>query len=138
MCRRVELLHSGLRAIAVSLTPTPVSDISGRNVAMFTTAPESAGAVFMRRAAELGAELVLLSHELARRDALRRDVAAAVERGADTFVVEIKAAGIDVVAEAADQHGVDVVFLDNPPAPHDQAIDIDAELEKLVLEAAGA
>jgi cyclic 2,3-diphosphoglycerate synthetase len=136
MCGRVELLRAGRRAIAVSLTPTPVSDISGRNVAMFTTAPASAGPVFMRRAAELGAELVLLSHELARRDTLRADVAAAVERGADCFVVEIKAAGIDVVAEAAAQHGIDVVFLDNPPVPHDSSIDLDSVLAQVALDAA--
>lgn len=138
MCRRVEFTHTGKRALPVSLTPTTVSDISGLSVAAFTTAPEYAGPVFMRRFAQLGADLRLLSHNLARRDLLRADVECAVERGATCFVVEIKAAGIDVVAEAADRHGIDIVFLDNPPSPHDPDVDLDAVLAAIALEAASS
>lgn len=137
MCTRVELLHPNLQAVAVSLVATPVEDVAGRSIAVFTTAPESIGPTLMRRFDALGADLQLLSHSLASRDELRRDVNRAVERGVECFVVEIKAAGIDVVAEAAAGHGIDVVFLDNPPFPHDDSLDLDALLTQVCLDVAG-
>jgi len=78
---------------------------------------------------------VLVSSALARRDELRDDIERALELGVDTFAVEIKAAGIDVVAEAADAHGIRVTFLDNPPAAHDADVDLDGALTTLALAA---
>lgn len=136
MVARVESEY-GIRAVAVRLNPTPVSDVAGRSVAAFTTAPEHVGERLVTNLRAAGAKLVLVSHNLARRNELRRDIARAVESGADTFVVEIKAAAIDSVAEAADEHGVDVVFLDNPPVTHDTSFDLDALLADQVRAVIG-
>ena len=38
---------------------------------------------------------------------------------------------IDVVAEVADEYGIDVIFLDNVPVAHDPHVDLDAVLQTL-------
>jgi len=73
--------------------------LEGR-VAVFT-----AGA---RDVSQLGAEVVHVSTNLANRDALRSDLV-----DADTYLIELKAAAIDVVAEHALSHGIHVVLADN-------------------------
>jgi cyclic 2,3-diphosphoglycerate synthetase len=127
-----------LRAITASLVPTPVGDVHGRRVAAFTTAPPEIAPIVTRELEARGADVALVSCALARRDELAADLALAVERGVDAFVVEIKAAAIDAVAEAADAAGIDVVFLDNVPAPHEPGVDLDALLRELADEALAA
>ena len=61
-----------------------------------------------------GAEVVLVSADLADRGAPGADVARAA-READVFLCEIKAAAVDVVAEAAAAAGRELVFCDNEP-----------------------
>jgi cyclic 2,3-diphosphoglycerate synthetase len=121
--------------IPTVLRPRPVEDVSGRRVALFTTAPESA---LERVAAHLrdehAVELVHVSGNLARRDRLRAELPAI---DADVFLVEIKAAAIDVVAEAASERGIDVVFADNDVRPIEGDDDLDAVLRRLAAEAAG-
>ena len=57
-----------------------------------------------------GAEVAAVSGALSDRARLRADL----ERiEAEVFLVEIKAAAIDVVAEEAVRRGVDIVFVDN-------------------------
>ncbi len=135
MARQVMREHPGTHALSVRLEPTPISDISGQRCAVFTSAPAEAMSVFERRIIECGADPVLISSELANRDHLRRDVDRALDMGVDAFVVEIKAAGIDVVAEAADAAEISVVFLDNPPCSNDPDIDLDGELVLLAARA---
>ena len=48
------------------------------------------------------------------------------------YLVEIKAAGIDVVADTARSRGVEVVFADNDPVPLPGEPDLDRELAALV------
>jgi cyclic 2,3-diphosphoglycerate synthetase len=55
-------------------------------------------------------EVVFASQNLADRGGLARDLEQAQ---ADVYVVELKAAAIDVVAEHAEAHGVDVVLAAN-------------------------
>jgi cyclic 2,3-diphosphoglycerate synthase len=120
--------------VAASLRPKPVTSIEGRRVAFFTTAPESA---HPRLASHLrdahGAAEVFVSGNLARRDALRTDLAGV---GADTYLVEIKAAAIDVVAEAAAERGILVVFADNEVVPLPGEADLEAEVDALAEAAA--
>jgi len=71
-------------------------------VAVFTAGPVST--------THLDAEIVHVSRNLADRDALRGELA---ELDADTYLVELKAAAIDVVAEHALARGARVVFADN-------------------------
>jgi cyclic 2,3-diphosphoglycerate synthetase len=115
--------------------PRPAADVSGRRVAFFTTAPESALArVASHLREEHGAELVHVSGNLARRELLRAELETI---DADVFLVEIKAAAIDVVAAAASERGVEVVFADNEVRPVEGADDLDGALRRLAAEAVG-
>jgi cyclic 2,3-diphosphoglycerate synthase len=80
----------------------PVSPLQGKRVAVFTTGPAPVD--------DLDADVVAVSRNLANRPRLAEDLAAT---DADVYVVEIKAAAIDLVAEAALQRGVEVVFAEN-------------------------
>jgi cyclic 2,3-diphosphoglycerate synthase len=88
--------------VGFSLRLRPVRELRGRRVAVFTTGPAPVD--------HLDAEIVLVSRNLADRAALRQDLDSV---DAEVYVVEIKAAAIDVVAEAAAARGVDLVFADN-------------------------
>ena len=107
-------------AIAATLRLRPVETIEGR-VAVFT-----AGAT---DASHLDADVVHCSASLANRDQLREELAS-VE--ADTYVVEVKAAAIDVVAEHARAAGKRVVLAGNDVV----APGLDEALLELVPEAA--
>jgi cyclic 2,3-diphosphoglycerate synthase len=116
--------------IACVLRPRPTESVEGRRVAFFTTAPEDAHDVLAEHLrSEHGADLVGVSGNLARRDSLRRDLG---RLEADVYLVEIKAAAIDVVAEEASRRGVDVVFADNDVRPLPDQPDFDEELRRLV------
>ena len=80
-----------------------------------------------------GADVVLVSTGLADRRRLALDVARAAKE-ADVFLTEIKAAAVDVVAEAAAAAGRELVFCDNEPVAGDG--DLGAlvdELERLAV-----
>jgi cyclic 2,3-diphosphoglycerate synthetase len=101
-----------LEVVETILRPRPVEPVEGRRVAFFSTAPEPIHARLREHLEEEhGADVVLVSGNLSRRDALRADLERAGD--ADVFLVEIKAAAIEVVAEAAAEARVDVVFADN-------------------------
>jgi cyclic 2,3-diphosphoglycerate synthetase len=118
--------------VPVELRPRPVEPVAGRRVAFFSTAPVAVHETLARYLEDQhGAEVAHISGNLARREALRAEL----ERiDAEVFLVEIKAAAIDVVAEAALARGSELVFADNelvPSAGHD----LDAELLSLAPEA---
>jgi len=96
--------------IAVGFRPRPLASIDGKRVAYFTTAAPSA---HQRLAADLsgyGAEVVHVSGNLADRPALQRELETV---DADVYLTEIKAAGIDVVAEAGARRGIEIVLAAN-------------------------
>jgi cyclic 2,3-diphosphoglycerate synthetase len=62
---------------------------------------------------EHGAEVTLVSGNLARREELRAELDSPAARTAEVYLVEIKAAAIDVVVEAAADREIPVVFSDN-------------------------
>ena len=66
-----------------------------------------------------------ISGNLADREALRADLE---QVDAEVFVVELKAAAIDVVAEAALARGVDVVLAANDVVPLTSDMDLDERL----------
>lgn len=79
----------------------PMNELEGR-VAVFTTGPAPVD--------HLDADVVHVSRNLARRDELRREL----ERvDADTYLVELKAAAIDLVAEHAVARGARIVLAEN-------------------------
>ena len=97
---------------------------AGARVALFTTAARECA----------GVEPVVVSSNLARRDALAADLDRAVVEGCDVFLTELKAAAIDTVARRARDQGARVVFVRNRPVGVDG--DLDAALVKLYSDAA--
>jgi cyclic 2,3-diphosphoglycerate synthase len=80
----------------------PATPLAGRRTAVFTTGAE--------RVDHLDADVVHLSTNLARRNVLRDELASV---DAEVYLVELKAAAIDVVAEAALERGAEVVLAEN-------------------------
>ena len=80
----------------------PIAPLQGRRVAVFTTGAAPTD--------HLDAEVVSVSRNLANRALLSEDLERA---DADVYLVEIKAAAIDLVAVAAQARGVPVVFAEN-------------------------
>ena len=97
--------------------PRPAQPVRGRRVAFFTTAPRrtTCRCSCAHLAEEYGAEVVLASSDLAEAARRWRRPCARAAREADVFLTEIKAAAIDVVAEARPPAGREIVFCDNEP-----------------------
>jgi cyclic 2,3-diphosphoglycerate synthetase len=104
--------------VPAELQLRPAAPLAGRRVAVFTTGPAPTE--------YLDGELVAVSRNLADRAKLREDLARTPD--ADVYLVEIKAAAIDVVAEVAAERGVEVVFADNEVV----APELDAAILSLV------
>ena len=92
-------LISDVVIVAPELRLRPTSPLEGR-VAVFTAGGSDVS--------QLGADVVHVSTNLGNRDALRADLV-----DADTYLVELKGAAIDVVAEHALARGIDVVIAAN-------------------------
>jgi len=88
--------------LTADLRLRPVTPVHGRRVAVFTTGPATTDGV--------DADVVSVSRNLANRTLLREELA---RTDAEVYLVEIKAAAIDVVAEAALERGAEVVFAEN-------------------------
>jgi cyclic 2,3-diphosphoglycerate synthetase len=116
--------------VASVLRPRPASDVRGRTVAYFCTAPASGhGPLAAHLEREHGAVVVHVSGNLANRAALA-DELARVE--ADVFLVELKAAAIDVVAEFALGQKADIVLAANDIVP----VPAEGVLDEMLLEMA--
>jgi len=88
--------------VAAELRLRPAESLRGRRTAVFTTGPAPTD--------DLDAEIVHVSRNLARREELREEL----ERvEAEVYLVELKAAAVDVVAEAALARGAEVVLAAN-------------------------
>ena len=132
--RQVESVRAAVLAsrpdatvIATVLRPHPNEPIEGERVALFTTA----GAAIHDRLAgflrdDHGADVTAVVGSLSDRTALAADLDSPGVRAADTYLIEIKAAAIDVVAEAAQERGARVVFCDNRPRSIANKTDLDA------------
>jgi cyclic 2,3-diphosphoglycerate synthase len=116
-----ELIRSikDVRVVPATLRLRPEEPLAGRRVAVFTTGPAPTE--------HLDAEVVHVSRSLANRTRLREELEAL---DADVYLVELKAAAIDVVAETALERGVQVVLAGNDVV----APDLDeAVLERLTV-----
>ena len=117
--------------VATVLRPRPAADVEGRTVAYFCTAPPSGHAVLAAHLEnEHGARVTHVSGNLADREALREELAR-VE--AEVFLVELKAAAIDVVAEFASARGGAIVLAANDVIP----LSSEGGLDEMLLEMAG-
>ncbi len=103
-----------VRVARTVFRPHPLDDITGKRIWLATTAPKAAGDVLARHLeTEHGAEVVGISHALANRERLRRDLDRAA--GADVILVELKAAAVDVVTRFGLDRGISVAYVDNRP-----------------------
>lgn len=93
---------SDVPVVAAELRIRPAEPLRGRRTAVFTTGPAPVE--------DLDAELVHVSRNLARRNALEQELEVV---DADVYLVELKAAAVDVVAEAALERGAEVVLAAN-------------------------
>jgi cyclic 2,3-diphosphoglycerate synthetase len=108
-------------------------------VALFTTAPAAVHpALRASLEADHGADVVAVTGSLSDRAALRADLDRPEIASAATYLTEIKAAAIDVVAEAAEARGARLVFCDNRPQATAGSPDLDAELRRMADEAVAA
>ena len=122
----------GVPVVATVFRQRPVTPVEGRRVALFSTAPPEIHArVAEHLEHEHGAEVVLVSGNLSRRNELREELESKEARSADVYLVEIKAAAIEVVAEAASERGIDVVFAENGVVPLEGERNLDEELRAL-------
>ncbi|MBA2616278.1 MAG: 2,3-diphosphoglycerate synthetase [Actinobacteria bacterium] len=127
----------GIPVIATVFRQTPAEPVDGRRVALFSTAPPEIHDRLRRHLEdEHGAEVVLLSGNLSRREELRAELETEEARSADVYLVEIKAAAIEVVAEAASERGIAVVFAENTVLSLDGEADLDEALRRLADAAA--
>ena len=127
-----------LPVVETVLRPRPVAPVAGRRVAFFSTARERIHDCLRRHLEEEhGADVVLVSGNLAHRDRLRAELDSDAARAADVYLVEIKAAAIDVVAETAEARGIELVFADNAVCAVDGELELDAQLRDLAEAATG-
>jgi cyclic 2,3-diphosphoglycerate synthase len=121
--------HEAIRGIAdvpvvrAELRLRPERALAGRRTAVFTTGPAPTE--------HLDAEVVHVSRNLARRDALRQDLA---HVDAEVYLVELKAAAVDVVVEAALARGAEVVLAANDVVSDE----LDGRVRELVAAGASA
>jgi cyclic 2,3-diphosphoglycerate synthase len=139
--RELDLLKEAIARVRPDLPvvetifrPNPVGPTSGRRVAFFSTAPDGVHQRLREHLArEHGAEVAHVSGNLGRRQELRADLASVEARSADVYLVELKAAAIDVVAETAAERGVELVLCDNEVRP----LRGEHDLDELVASLAG-
>ena len=135
LAREIRGVKEHVGVIAAALRPRPLRPVDGERVAYFTTAhARSHGRLARHLAEEHGANVVAVSGALSDRGALAADLA---DLDADVYLTELKAAAIDVVAEAGAERGVEVVLAANDVVPLPGQPDLDSELRALA-EAASA
>lgn len=116
--------------VAATLRPRPLTDVRGRSVAFFSAAPEAALAGLGEHLeTDYGARVVHTSGNLANRSALRSELA---HVSAEVYLVELKAAAVDVVAEAGLARGADVVLVTNDVV----SVSGEVQLDEVLLEMA--
>ena len=110
--------------VACELRLRPLEPLRGRRTAVFTAGPAPTS--------HLDAEVVHASASLADRAALHDELARV---DAEVYLVEIKAAAVEVVAETARARGAEVVFADNEPVSLPGEPDLETELRGIVRAA---
>ena len=109
--------------VSVELRLRPLEPLRGRRVAVFTTGPAPTD--------HLDADVVAVSRNLADRTRLRGDLE---QSDAEVYLVELKAAAIDVVAEVAAERGVEIILAVNDVV----SSELDAHLAELLPTGARA
>lgn len=130
------LVREKVPVIAALLRPRPMAPVAGRRVAFFGAAPETAHRAIATHLREAhGADVVAVSGALADRQRLREELD---QVRADVFLVELKAAAIDVIAEEALARRIELVLVANDVVPLPGEPDLDAEISRLATMAVAA
>jgi cyclic 2,3-diphosphoglycerate synthetase len=130
-----QVTRPGVPIVRTVLRPAPLEPVAGERVAFFGTAPAAAHDRIAAALTAHGADVVHVSGALADRARLRAEL----ERiDAGTFVVELKAAAVDVVAVEAERRGARVVLATNDVLPLAGEPDLDTVLRRLAAEAVEA
>ncbi|HEU5206262.1 MAG TPA: hypothetical protein VFT94_01515 [Gaiellaceae bacterium] len=117
------VVRPGVEIVATTLQPRPLVGVGRRSVAYFCAAPPSAHPRLRRHLEDVHeAHVVHISGNLADRVALRDELPGV---DAEVFLVELKAAAIDVVAEVALERGSEIVLAANDVVPVDGQPDLD-------------
>ncbi|MDH4139660.1 MAG: 2,3-diphosphoglycerate synthetase [Coriobacteriia bacterium] len=116
--------------VVTTFRPCPIESVDGKRVFFATTAPaEVLPKLTEHLEKKHGCEVVAASAHLSNRSMLRVDMQLAAGRY-DVLLTELKAAAIDVVAEAGDEAGVPTVLCDNVPVAFGGA-DLDEEVGRV-------
>ncbi len=122
------LVSSEVAVVPTVLRPRPMTSVRGRRVAYFCTArPDAHEVIAAHLETAHGADVVRVSGNLADRSALQKELA---EISADVFLVELKAAAVDLVAEFGLSQGVEIVLAANDVVP----LPGHPDLDEIVLE----
>ena len=109
--------------VAATLRPRPLVDVRGRTIAYFCAAPVAAHPRIRTHLEDAyGARVVHVSGNLSNRAALREELE---EVSAELYLVELKAAAIDVVAEVALARGAEVALAANDVVAGPRGEDLD-------------
>ncbi len=113
---RIKRIKGEITIIETVFRPHPLQPIRDKNVFVAVTAPEEAGKLLLKHLAETwGCEVIGISHHLANRARLRRDLEKA--EAAEVLLVELKAAAVEVVARFARDNEKELVYFHNLPVP---------------------
>jgi cyclic 2,3-diphosphoglycerate synthetase len=118
----VASINPRARVMETVFRPLPcyTGALAGKRVLVALTAPAAMGPVLTAHLErQHGVVVVGTTHALADRTRLRADLERGFALHPEIVLTEIKAASIDVVAEAADAAGIPVGFLDNVPVCRD-------------------
>jgi len=126
-------LARGVAQVKTVFRPAPRGPVTGRSVFYATTAPHNVGEVLRAHLEGAhGARVVGISHHLANRSALERDMDEA-EGSYEVLVTELKAGAVDVATRRALGTGAEVIFADNLPISTEG--DLEAEVVRLAERA---
>ena len=126
-------VRPGTPVIRAVLRPRPLEPVAGERIAYFCTAPAASHEPLAAHLEDrYDARVAHVSGALSDRARLRQDLQGI---DADVFLVELKAAAVDVVVEEAVRRGIRVVIAANDVVPLHDEVDLDSELERLAAEA---
>ena len=120
------VVSSDVVVVPTILRPRPMTSVRGRKVAYFCTAqPEAHGVIAEHLGTVYGADVVRVSGNLADRVALRAELE---DTSADVYLIELKAAAIDAVAEFGLARGAEIVLAANDVVPLSGHPDLDEKV----------
>jgi cyclic 2,3-diphosphoglycerate synthase len=121
-------INPEVKVLKTVFRPRPLGELRGRSVYLVSTASREATERQARHIAEEhGATVVGTSSNLSNRKGLAADLEGA--GGAEVFLTELKAAGVDTVSAFAKENGKELVYLENVPVALEG--DLSEEVDRL-------